>query len=188
MRGLRAVAAILLAQALLTSCSGDAEPQPPRPTPTALGGELGTPAVPPAGPMDTLEKGVARSLNGTTDLHEQDLRVDYLRCPAFDGRTPQTLRCTGFLEQVTADVMVRLTKAGPTMHFDARLGQGILSTANLVDRLAREGYRRIDCGDRPAYPSVVGSEITCAVTDGDQRRFVVATVTSQSGEVTISDY
>jgi len=46
----------------------------------------------------------------------------------------------------------------------------------------------VNCGQAPAYPSVVGSHVVCAVSKDGTRKFVVATVTSRSGAVEITGY
>lgn len=147
---------------------------------------MGTPARPPAQPMDLAEKAIAAKLSH--ELRGQDLSVEYLDCPASDRTTPKTMTCRGYVDGVAADVRVRLMGPPESLRFDARLGKGIVATSNLVRRLAAEGYHQIDCGERSAYQTVVGHQIVCSVTRNDNQKHVVATVTTDGGEVEISDY
>lgn len=136
--------------------------------------------------MDRVEEAVAAQLDD--ELAEQRLSVDYLACPEWRHPSSQHETCRGYVEGVVVDVEVWLHGPADNRVFDARLGSGVLATANLVDRLVAAGYHRVDCGDRPAYPTVVGDRIICAVTRDGLRSFVVATVTTGDGEVAISDY
>lgn len=179
---------LVLALAALTGCDdGPARPAdrpPSRPAP-ALGGEPTDPTSPPDDHMDAVERAIAAELSD--ELRDQRLSVDHLSCPQHD-RTPMRLTCRSYVAGVVADVEVRLAGPRDRIRFDARLGDGILATANLVRRLEAAGYTRVDCGDRPAYPSEVGDQIVCSVVRGKTKEYVVATVTTEDGAVEISDY
>jgi hypothetical protein len=137
--------------------------------------------------MTRLERPIAARL--AHEAAAEGLGLDYLRCPPWDGRMPHRLRCTGWFDGVRAPVLVRLTTlAGGSLGFDARIGPGVVATANLVEELRTHGYTHVDCGDRPAYPSRVGLRLVCGVTEHGTRRYVVATVGSRSGAVSIRDY
>jgi hypothetical protein len=187
------VRALLVAAALLlTACSETAPPAPPPAVPSALGGEIGSPAEPPGRPMIRVEQTIAADLSRR--LGKLGMGVDYLDCPRLDaegpdvGRQPRALTCRAYLEGVVAAVEVTLWGPARSPHYDALLGESILATANLVRRLEAEGYTNVDCGSRSAYPSVLGDRIVCRVTEDDRSRYVVATVTSSRGEVAIGDY
>jgi len=60
--------------------------------------------------------------------------------------------------------------------------------ANVERRLREDGYTAIDCGKKPAYPAVVGSEVVCKVSKDGAQKYVVATVLEGSRTVQISDY
>lgn len=162
-----------------TSPSASAEPTP------ELGGKLDPTATPPSTAMDSLEKPIAGQL--TKQIVGQGLSLDYLDCPKWDGKAPKVLTCKAYLDGVTADVRVRLTKTTTSVNFDAELQDGVLSTTNLVRQLKSDGYHKIDCGEIPAYPTKVGSEIVCAVGAGTKQEYVVATVLDRSGTVEIND-
>jgi hypothetical protein len=181
----------LLAAATLTGC--DERPTADGPsgstpsTTPSLGATAPRPTPAPTRPMDDLERPVAARLS--RQLRSDGLHLDYLDCPAWDGELPGRMVCDGYLAGVVADVEVRLhgTHAG-AVTFDARLSDGVISTQALVDRLRREGYTEVDCGDVGAYPVVVGTELVCRVRDAGRVRYVVATVTDGNGAVTIADY
>ena len=178
------VAALILA----SGCSGTADPEvAPQRTPSALGGETATEAEPPADEMNLVEKTIAQDLSRR--LRAQELSLDYLDCPRFhhSPRRAQVV-CQGYLAGVVADVRVTLWGRRDNRRYDASLDDGVIATSNLVRRLAAEGYRKIDCGDLPAYRSSVGDQIICTVTKGERQKYVVATVTTSSGAVEISDY
>ncbi|HET6626476.1 MAG TPA: hypothetical protein VFG63_08795 [Nocardioidaceae bacterium] len=183
LRALVGAAAVLLA----TGCADTTTPsEQPRPSPSSLGGAPHPAATPPARPMRMVERTIAEDLSGR--LVEEDLSVDYLDCPDLREDRPVKVVCDGYIDGVLADVRVRLWGPADDRRYDARLGTDILVTANLVSRLAAEGYHRIDCGDRPAYPTVVGDRIVCSVTRHREQRYVVALVTTKSGKVRISDF
>lgn len=163
--------------------TGSASEGEPRPT---LGRTAGTPTDPPARPMARLENAVAVRLRA--QVAGQGLRLDYLDCPKWDGMAPQQLICKGYLNGVTADVRVRLTRTTTSVNFDARLQDPVLATANVERRLREDGYTAIDCGKKPAYPAVVGSEVVCKVSKDGAQKYVVATVLEGSRTVQISDY
>lgn len=179
---------VAVALVLAAACSDTATPaDPPAATPSALGGEGTAEREPPARRMTLVERTIAADLTGR--LSENGMTVDYLDCPEFDDRRrPQNVTCRGYVAGVVADVHVRLWGPPEDLKYDAALGEDILATSNLVHLLATEGYHRIDCGDRPAYRSTVGAQIVCSVTRGDRQRYVVATVTTETGKVEISDY
>lgn len=162
---------------------GSASEGEPRP---ALGGAAGRPTDPPAKPMARLENAVADRLKG--QVAGQGLRLNYLNCPQWDGKAPQQLTCEAYLNGVTADVRVRLTRTTTSVNFDARLQDGVLATANVERRLRKNGYTATDCGEKPAYPAVVGSEVVCKVSKDGRQKYVVAEVLDGSRTVEISDY
>jgi hypothetical protein len=100
------------------------------------------------------------------------------------------MTCTAYVDGVLARVAVHLKAAveGKAVGFDADLVDGVIATRNLEATLVRQGWRRADCGDAPAYPATVGSRIVCHVSRASGDRFVQATVTDRSGAVMIADY
>ncbi|MDQ3615765.1 MAG: hypothetical protein M3393_03910 [Actinomycetota bacterium] len=172
---------------LLAGCAGNGgtagTATDPGPTP---GGPLGATTKPPSHPMNRLEKPIAEELSG--QVAGQGLSLDYLDCPRWNGRVPQQMTCRGYLDGVSAGVSVKLTQRTTRIEFDAKLQDGVLATASLVRRLRSDGYTGIDCGDRPAYPTVVGSELICSVHESGQKKHVVAEVLDRSGAVQIRDY
>lgn len=153
-----------------------AEPTPGGPTPS--------PATPPSAPMDDLEQAVASRLN--RQMAHEGLDLQYVACPAWHGRAPSRLTCRGYIDGVTAGIRVRLSRlTGGAVSFKAQLRDGVIATAELERKLRSDGFRDVNCGNVRAYPSVVGSKVTCAVTKDGHRQFVVATVTSRSGAVEI---
>ena len=107
----------------------------------------------------------------------------------WDGTVPTTLWCRGWFDGVRGMVRVRLSTDDEGMvEFDAELRSGVIATAQLVEELRSAGYTKVDCGEVPAYPTEVGSTITCAVTGEEGQGFVVATVTDRHGGVTITDF
>jgi hypothetical protein len=181
------LAALCVGLVLPAGCNG-AETRPPeaRRTPAHLGGENHDRATPPAAPMTPLEQAITRRLSH--ELDDQRIALDYLDCPRTAEASPTRMICQGYSAGVLVDVHVALHGRQPDVAFDARLGTGVLATANLVDRLESAGYRDVDCGDRAAYPTVVGDQIVCSVSRAGRHRYVVATVTTTDGEVAISDY
>ncbi len=163
-----------------TSAPASAPASPvPRP-----GGPSFRPVPVPSAPMDRLERPIAARL--AARAARDGLTLDYLACPSWDGRMPERIRCTGYFDGVTASVRVRLTSLpGGSVGFDANIGKGVVSTHRLVEQLRGRGYRDVDCGDRAAYPARVGLRLVCAVSRHGHRSFVVATVTSRAGGVTI---
>lgn len=188
------VAAALLA---LCGCTGGGARDAPRaassagspsgPHPTPGGQATVRPEAQPTQPMDDLEKPIARRL--ASQVAGQGLKLDYLNCPRWDRKVPGDLHCVGFFDGVRAAVRVRLRAMhSGAVSFEATLQRGIVATHALVDRLRRMGYRRVDCGDAPAYPASVGSRLVCAVSRDGRRSYVVATVTDRSGAVMIRGY
>ena len=165
-----------------TTASGSSS----RPSPTP-GGQLPQPATSPSAPMDDLEQAVAARLGPQVAREQLDLQ--YVACPRWRGRAPRQLTCRGYVDGVTAEIHVKLHRlTGGAVSFKARLGRGLIATSKLERQLRADGFRAVDCGQAPAYPSVVGSHVVCAVTKNGDRRFVVATVTSRSGAVEIRGY
>ena len=170
----------------LIGCSGDDEPgadatEPP----PALGGDTPTESAP-SRAMDDMERTIAERL--ADQVAALGLHVDQLQCPRWDKSVPAALVCQGWFDGVRGEVRVHLATDDEGMVvFDAELRGGVLATAKLVDELESAGYTEVDCGDAPAYPTVVGSTITCAVTGADGEDFVVATVTDDQGKVEIGD-
>jgi len=198
----RTTGAMLAGFLLLAACSApddnggteqvDGQPSPsvtpsPAATPSpTLGGKLETPAKAPAKEMDKLERPIASQLEKR--ITGNGLSLDYLDCPDWNGKAPQELACEGYVSGVRGEVRVRLTRTATSVNYDAELQDGVLATANLVRQLKTAGYTKIDCGDKPAYPTVVGSELVCAVGKDGNVKYVVATVLDESGMVEIKDY
>lgn len=137
--------------------------------------------------MDQIERPIAEQLGAK--VAGQGMHVDALRCPEWDGSVPAELTCDGWFDGVKGTVEVILTRSHTDkVAFDAELVTGVIATQALVDELVSKGYTHVDCGDAPAYPTELGSTITCAVTSAGDRKHVVATVTDQHGGVTISDF
>jgi hypothetical protein len=137
--------------------------------------------------MDDLEQAVAARLG--RQVAREGLRLQYVACPAWHGKAPRRLTCRGYVDGVITAIHVRLSRmTGGAVGFQARLARGLISTTKLEDQLRKDGFGHVDCGDIPAYPSVVGSRVVCAVTKQGQKKFVVARVTSPSGSVMIQGY
>ena len=166
-----------------TGCSDDSTD--PKADPPKLGGVSPT-SVAPDGRMSDLEKQVARRLDREVAHHALDL--DFLRCPPWDGSLPATLTCEGWFNSVPGTVEVTLHRGHDgEVAFDASLSGGVVATAMLVADLESRGYADVDCGQVSAYPTDVGSAITCAVTSKGARRYLVATIVDEHGGVTLSD-
>jgi hypothetical protein len=184
MRGGCLALVALVVLVILGGCSDDAARGPA--DPPRLGGVLPT-ATPPSDEMDELEQPIARRLDN--QVAAQGLHVDHLACPPWDGKVPADLTCDGWFDGVKGTVSVSLTRdKGGMVAFDAELRQGVIATKKLVDELLSRGYTHVDCGSAPAYPTDIGSTITCAVTRQRIEKFVVATITDDHGGVTISDF
>ena len=184
MPGSRGVASLLLLGALV-GCAHAEEP-PARPQPP-LGASRLVPSPTPTKAMDHLERPVAQSL--APRLEDDGLTLQYVDCPRWSGAVPVVLRCDGYVDGVVGEVVVELShRAGGRVDFDARLGKGVLAMTRLVDRLERQGYRAVDCGPRPAYPTQVGMRIVCRVQRDGQVDHVVATVVDRNGAVRIDGY
>jgi hypothetical protein len=90
---------------------------------------------------------------------------------------------------VVGQVEVDLERGdGSAVEFDAELGDGIVATARLVDRLRQEGHTGVRCGELAAYPARPGLRIVCRVRRGGAVEHLVATVSDRSGAVQIQDY
>ena len=181
----------------LSGCYGGNDPKadrPPSPTSTVSsrpsptpGGDLPASATPPVTPMDDLEQAVAARLD--RQVAHEGLHLQYVACPAWHGKAPQRLTCQGYVDGVMTGIHVRLSRlVGGAVSFQASLARGLVSTAMLEDKLRKDGFAQVDCGTAPAYPSVVGSRVVCAVTKKGHQQFVVAKVTSPSGSVEIRGY
>lgn len=158
-----------------------------RPSSPPVGGPQVRPSTPPRTPMDELERPIAARL--ADQVRGEGLTLSYLRCPHWDGTTPQSLTCQGYFDGVTADVRVRLTSSeNGAVTFDATLADGVIATRNLVEQLQGQGYRHVRCGSTPAYPARVGMRLVCSVHKHGDRGFVVARVTDRSGAVDIRRY
>jgi len=187
----RLVATVLVLPTLAlgaVACSSDpprAAAHLARSTPTP-GGPSTAPDVAPTEPMSPLEQAVSARLRGVARQH--GLRLEHLRCPAWDHRMPGRVRCAGWFSGVRADVLVRLTRVtGGSLLFDAWIGDGVVATRQLVRRLEQRGQADVDCGNVPAYPARVGLRIVCASGPVGQRHYWAATVTNRSGAVRIVD-
>ena len=184
MHGVRLATLVLATTGALTAGCSSEDPTGRKGDPPELGGTLPT-ASPPIAPMDDLERPVAELLQ--TQVASQGLTVDALDCPTWDGSVPAELSCQGWFDTVPGRVAVSLTAGeDKAVEFDAVLQDGVIATKKLVDGLLEDGYERADCGKAPAYPTDVGSTITCAVTRDGIRSYVRATITDVEGGVTIS--
>jgi hypothetical protein len=153
----------------------------------ALGGPTPRPHRPPSRAMDPLERSVAERLAGR--IAADDLRLGYLDCPHWDGTVPSALTCKGYVEGLVALVRVRVRgAAGRGVSFDAQLGSGMVATRRVERMLRDNGWEVADCGHVPAYPARVGMRIVCRVQRDARDEFVVATVRSHAGRVTVADY
>jgi hypothetical protein len=179
------------AATLLTGCHDE-----PAARPAADPSSQGTPVLgghvaahrPPDRRMNQLERPVRERL--ADQVAGQGLTLTYLDCPPWDGTVPRRMTCTAYVDGVLARVAVHLKAAveGKAVGFDANLLDGVIATRNLEATLVRQGWRRADCGDAPAYPATVGSRIVCRVSRPSGDRYVQATVTDRSGAVMIADY
>jgi hypothetical protein len=175
---------------LLAGCSED------RPAAARIGSgshpQLGGTAPPketlPDHPMDRLEKPVAERL--ARRIAHQGLTLQYLDCPHWDGVVPSRMSCRGYVDGLVAKVQVLLkaTVEGRAVSFDAWLADGMIATRTLEATLRRKGWTEADCGAVAAYPARVGDTITCRVRRSARTAYVVATVSSRAGAVTIADY
>ncbi len=169
-----------------TSTSTSASSPAPVPAP-ALGGPTPRPHRPPAQAMDSLERPIAEQL--ARRIAVDDLRLDYLDCPHWDHTVPSTMTCQGYVDGLVAPVQVRVqAAAGRGVSFDARLSSGMVATSRLETMLRHDGWDAADCGDVAAYPASVGTRIVCRVQRDAEVDYVVATVRSRVGRVTISHY
>lgn len=174
---------LLLLLVVLGACSADSGDGTgtPGPRPGARGP---APSTPPTGPMDGLEQPVADRL--APELRDEGLTLQYVDCPPWPGEVPFETECRGYVDGVVGDIEVALSHGhGGSVEFDARLTEGVVATASLVDRLEGEGWSDVDCGGAPAYPARVGLRIVCRVHERSQASYVVATVTDRRGEVEI---
>jgi len=137
--------------------------------------------------MNRLETAVTQRLN--TRLGDDGLRLQHVDCPHWDGTVPHHLRCEGYVDGVVGEVGVDLAKGdGGRIEFDAELGDGVVATTRLVDRLGHEGYADVRCGRDAAYPAEPGLRIVCRGRRDGETVHVVATVTDHHGAVKIEDY
>jgi hypothetical protein len=137
--------------------------------------------------MDPLERSVTERLN--TRLADDGLSLQHVDCPAWHGAVPGHLRCDGYVDGVVGQVEVDLERGdGSAVEFDAELGDGIVATTRLVDRLRQEGHTGVRCGELAAYPARPGLRIVCRVRRGGAVEHLVATVSDRSGAVQIQDY
>jgi hypothetical protein len=184
-------ATAVVAIAVLAGCSDDgAQDGRPRQTSArapALGGPVPRQHRPPHRAMNRLERPVAERL--ARQVAGEDLTLDFLDCPRWNGTVPSTMTCRGYVEGLVTQVRVHLlAAAGGHIGFDARISTGVVATRRLVDTLNAGGWTAVDCGDVAAYPATVGGRIVCRVHRGGRTRYVVATVRSPAGRVTIADY
>jgi hypothetical protein len=181
-------AASLLFLGTLAGCGDDPDASA---DPSAAQPSLGAPApssvAPPAQPMDRVEKPVAEQL--APRLEDENLTLEYVDCPRWNGDLPASLVCEGYLDGVVGEVDVELTEGRDGhVEFDAWLDNGVVATTRLVQRLEAEGYTRVDCGALPAYPATPGLRIVCRGTTEGRVEHVVATVVDADGGVRIEDY
>jgi len=137
--------------------------------------------------MDELEKPIAELLG--QQVADQGLRLEGLDCPRWSGEVPDSFDCEGWFDGVPGQVAVRLREGKHgAVAFDAELRGGVIATRRLVDDLMDKGYADVDCGPIAAYPTDVGSTITCAVTKGGVTTHVLATITDEHGAVSIGEF
>jgi hypothetical protein len=178
----------LLLLGALAACgdepSGTADPVRAEPS---LGAPAASSVSPPAEPMDRVEEPVAERL--APSLEDEDLTLEYVDCPRWDGVLPASLVCKGYVDGVLGEVDVELTQGrGGHVEFDAWLDHGVVATTRLVRRLEDEGYTDVDCGPRAAYPAAPGLRIVCRGHADGEVEHVVATVVDHDGSVRIEDY
>lgn len=137
--------------------------------------------------MDDLEEPIAERLG--QQVAQQGLRLEGLDCPRWSGEVPADFECEGWFDGVPGQVAVQLTEGKHgAVAFDAELLGGVIATARLVEDLVAKGYADVDCGSVSAYPTDVGSTITCAVTKDGEKIHVLATITDDNGAVSISEF
>jgi hypothetical protein len=128
-------ATAVVAVAVLAGCSGDgARDGSKRQTSAqtsaarlgrspALGGPVPRPHQPPHRAMDRLERPVAERL--ARQIAAEDLSLDFLDCPPWDGMVPSTMTCRGYVEGLVTQVRVHLLAAADgRISFDARITTG----------------------------------------------------------------
>jgi hypothetical protein len=137
--------------------------------------------------MGRLEAAVAERLD--SGLADDGLDLQHVDCPAWTGAVPVHLTCEAHVDGVLGRIEVDLSEGSAgAVEFEAVLGDGIVATARLVDRLLAQGYAEARCGAAPAYPALPGLDIVCQVRKGGTVSHVVATVADRSGSVRIEDY
>ncbi|NUR08915.1 MAG: hypothetical protein HOQ22_14930 [Nocardioidaceae bacterium] len=181
---------VVLAALLLAGCESD-DPAPASTRPTATptpGGKAPARQEPPSRPMNDLERPVAERLR--RQVVGQGLTLDYLDCPRWDGRVPVRMSCRAYVDGLVVGVAVHLRAAveGRAVGFDASLDDGVIATRKLEQTLDERGWKRANCGEAAAYPADVGARIVCRVERDGRTRYLLATVTSRSGRVMITDY
>ena len=193
-RLLTSLTTVVLLAGLSAGCTQGPSADPPAagsptasPPPAPAIGASRTPVSPPGKPMSAMEKPIAREL--AAQVRGSRLTLDYLDCPHWDHRLPGRIMCHAYIDGVKARVRVQLHRvAGTSISYDARLLDGVVSTANLERILRDHGYGTPDCGAARAYPTTIGARIVCQVKRTGQTSYVVATVANRSGAVRISDY
>ena len=123
-------------------------------------------------------------------MRAQGLTLDFLDCPTWDGAVPSAMSCRAWVDglQVRVRVLLRGGDAGEGGRLRRPAGAGLVATRNLEATLRRQGWSSADCGEVAAYPARVGTRIVCAVQQPGLQRYVVATVRSRAGAVTITEY
>jgi hypothetical protein len=190
--GLLPLVVAVAATLLLAGCGAGDPTRGADPSPSAsprVGGSTSPRTSAPGHAMDKLEKQVAARLAG--QVAHQDLTLEYLDCPHWNGVVPSRMVCRAYVDGLVAKVRVLLKagEVGTRVSFDAMLADGLIATRSLEDTLREQGWDEVDCGSAPAYPAVVGARIVCRVARDDARsRYVEATVTSRGGAVSIQAY
>jgi hypothetical protein len=136
--------------------------------------------------MDDLERPVAHQL--ARQIAADGLTLGHLDCPHWDGTVPSTMSCRGYVDELLVDVWVQLSAPHGDVSFDARVSGGVVATRRIERTLRRDGWTAADCGEVAAYPAQAGVRIVCRVERAGRRSYVVATVRSRAGAVTIAEY
>ncbi|MGH3509694.1 MAG: hypothetical protein ACRDPI_05615 [Nocardioidaceae bacterium] len=177
---------VLMTIALMAGCAACASSPMGRSTPH-VGGPVFLHVAAPHRPMNALERPIAQRLAGWA--RAQGLHVDGVWCPRWDHDMPEALTCQAWFDGVPANVRIRLDRMRHRwVGYDARVVRGVVATARLEQRLRRSGYAHPDCGRTRAYPVRLGLKLVCKVHRNGHASYVVATVVSRGGAVSVRGY